>query len=138
MQTSEVGLALRGDEVYLPFLSRVMPAFGDLGGVVRRIGRLDLAKTDLGHDLLVFAGRAVDVEADRAASGDFLMRDQSANDKSIAEKHFAAGFEYAKDFAKDCGTTGEMTQHVVGEYGVEGVVFEWKFFRGIALLESHL
>src|SRR5258708_22461751 len=96
LQPFEVELALRCYQCLSSFLPCLMPSHGDARRVLSCIGHLDQPKARLLDDAIILSGRAEDVEANRAPSGNFLVRKRSTDDQSVAEQHAPAGLQQPK------------------------------------------
>src|SRR5579862_6691876 len=135
LETLEVDVAFCCNQFLLPFLPCMMPALRDPGRAVGCVDSANLAKPCLLDESFVLSRGTVHVIADRAARGDFFMREHSADDQSITEQHPPARFQYAKHLPQHLGPSGKMAQNVIREHGIKGLVFETKILRNIALLE---
>src|SRR5215467_4088520 len=84
LQSFKVGLALQCDQVSPPFVARLLPSLGDDGRTRGCVGGPYLLKPRLLNQPFIFSRRTVHVIANRAARGDLLMRNHSADDQRIA------------------------------------------------------
>ena len=84
------------------------------------VGYLQQAKAGGFEQAFIFARRTEKVVADGAASCDFLMRDDAANDESVAEKNAGIRFEHAKEFVEQSLASRYVAEDVVRKSAVEG------------------
>lgn len=100
-------------------MAGIVPASGDGGDVGGGVEDMENLETGFGEKTFVFSGRAKQVIADRTARGDFLMRNDSADDERITKDKTRSGFEDAGEFTEQPETGANVAQNVVGEGGVE-------------------
>src|SRR5271156_3057550 len=83
------------------------------------------------------SGRTEEVVSDGAAASDFLMRNDSADNESVAIDEAGRRLQDAEYLLKHCGTAGNVTHDVVCEGRVKARVGKEQFLRDITMLEGH-
>lgn len=112
-----------------------MPTLRDGCGVGSGVEDLENAETSFGEKTFVFAGRAEEVIADGTAGGEFLMRNDAADNERVAEEKTGAGLEDASESAKQGEPAANVAENVVGKGRIERGIAEGKWLGAVGDLK---
>src|SRR5882762_4668262 len=113
LQAFEVFLAFDCDEGRCSLGSGFAPAPGDALSIGGCVAHVQQTKTRRLEQAFIFTGRTEKIIANGAASGDFLVRDDAANDESVAEKDAAIRLKYAKELMEQSLASRNVAEYVV-------------------------
>src|SRR5208283_3352994 len=127
-----------GQQRLFSLLPRFSPTLRYQRCLFTAVGGARQPETCLLDDSLILPGWTEDVEADRAARGNFLLRNQSADHQSVTEQHPSSRFKHSTNFTQNAQSSGKMAQNVVRESRVKGRILKRQFLGCIADLKPHL
>src|SRR3989454_8424701 len=121
LQPFEIRFAFDPSQRFGPTGPRVMPALRDDRGSCSHIVGPEQLEPRLPDEAFVLAGRQKKVSADRTASRDLLVREQSGYYQRVCEQHLPARLQHTEPFPENVRTPRHVAQGVIGQDGIEGI-----------------